>query len=318
MNKKIGILATSILSLALLLTNIHEAEAKRMGGGSSFGSKPSYSTPYQRSSPSSTPYSQPQRSPAQQQAATQNQGARQNWANRGGLMGMLGGLALGGLLGSLFFGGAFEGLNLMDMLLFAGIAYLLYRLLASRARQAQPMAKTPYGVSTPSTATPYQRDSLDQDNRNSGFNTDVMFGKGKGGEAFNAGSYNQPLNVPANFDQAGFLRGAESAYRFLQEAWDKRDLAAIRGLTTDKVFAELQDQLRATPAANKTDVLKVNTELLEVREVGSELEATVLFDCVLREDDGPSGQVREVWHFIKPVNSQQPKWFLDGIQQLEN
>jgi predicted lipid-binding transport protein (Tim44 family) len=289
-----------------------------MGGGSSFGSKPSYSSPYQRSTPSSTPFSQPQRSPAQQQAAAQNQGARQSWANRGGLMGMLGGLALGGLLGSLFFGGAFEGLNLMDMLLFAGIAYLLYRLLASRARQDQPVARTPYGNNTPSPATPYQRDSSSQINGNSGFDTDILFGKGKGGEAFKTGYDNQSVNVPANFDQAGFLRGAESAYRYLQEAWDKRDLAAIRGLTTDKVFSELQDQLRASNSVNKTDVLKVNAELLEVREVGSELEATVLFDCVLREDDGPSGQVREVWHFIKSVNSQQTKWFLDGIQQLEN
>jgi len=314
MNKKIGILATSFLSLALLLGNIHEAQAKRMGGGSSFGSKPSYSTPYQRSTtPSSPASSQTQRSPAQQQAAAQNQSARQSWANRGGLMGMLGGLALGGLLGSLFFGGAFEGLNLMDMLLFAGLAYLAFRLFASRARQAQPVADTMYGRVSPSSQDQgYSRDDAGQGA--AGFNTDVLFGKGKAG----AGATNQPLNVPAHFDQAGFLRGAESAYRYLQQAWDSRDLAAIRGLTTDKVFAELQDQLRASSAANKTDVLKVNAELLEVREVGSELEATVLFDCILREDDGPSNQVREVWHFTKSIHSQQSKWFLDGIQQLED
>ena len=103
----------------------------------------------------------------------------------------------------------------------------------------------------------------------------------------------------------------------LQEAWDKRDLAQIRGLTTDKVFAEIQDQLRASNGNNQTDVLKVNAELLEVREDGSELEATVLFDCILREDGGETEQVREVWHFIKPVNSKQTKWYLDGIQQLE-
>ena len=207
---------------------------------------------------------------------------------------------------------------LFRSLLFAGVAYLLYRLFASRARQGQPVTGTPYGQSAPSAGDPvYHRENANQANSASGFNTDVLFGKGKGGGAFNA-SAAQSVNVPANFDQAGFLRGAESAYRYLQDAWDKRDLAAIRGLTTDKVFAELQDQLRASSAVNKTDVLKVNAELLEVREAGSELEATVLFDCILREDDGPSGQVREVWHFIKLVNSQQAKWFLDGIQQLED
>jgi predicted lipid-binding transport protein (Tim44 family) len=37
----------------------------------------------------------------------------------------------------------------------------------------------------------------------------------------------------------------------------------------------------------------------------------------MREDEGETEQVREVWHFTKPVNSKQPKWYLDGIQQLE-
>ena len=76
--------------------------------------------------------------------------------------------------------------------------------------------------------------------------------------------------------------------------------------------------LRADTGENKTEVLKVEAELLEVRQVGSELEATVLFDSILREDGGETAQVREVWHFTKPVASQQPKWYLDGIQQLQD
>lgn len=311
MTKKISILTTVLLSLALLLAGIHEAQAKRLGGGGSFGSRPSYSAPYQRSTApmGSSASSQPVRSPAQQQAAAQNQAARQGMASRGGLMGMLGGLALGGLLGSLFFGGAFENLNMMDFLLFAGLAFLAYKLFASRARQGQP-------------ATAYNRSSnydnagdtpASGGNSSAGFYTDVLFGKGQPAPAEMS-----PASIPADFDQAAFLTGAESAYRFLQSAWDKRDLAAIRGLTTDKVFAELQDQLRASDAETKTEVLKVTPELLEVREAGSDLEATVLFDCIMREDGGATDQVREVWHFTKPVSSKQPKWYLDGIQQLQD
>lgn len=318
MNKKIGILATALLSLTLLMAGVQEAQAKRLGGGSSFGSRQSYSAPYKRStSPSAT--SQPTRSASQQQAAAQNQAARQSWAGRGGLMGMLGGLALGGLLGSLFFGGAFENINMMDILVFAGIAFLLMRLLGARAKQSQP---------APAATTAYNRNNYQDDDaqstyehapqsgsNSSGFNTDLLFGKNAAGNAVAAEA--PAFDVPADFDKAGFLAGAESAFRYLQKAWDSADLAAIRGLTTDKVFAEIQDQLRASGASNQTDVLKINAELLEVREVGSEWEATVLFDCILREDGGDTEQVREVWHFIKPVNSKQTKWFLDGIQQLE-
>lgn len=307
MNKKISILTTVLISLTLLITGINEAQAKRMGGGSSFGSRPSYSAPYQRSTtPNSVPSSQPTRSAAQQQAASQNQTARQGWANRGGFMGLLGGLALGGLLGSLFFGGAFEGINFMDMLLFAGIAYLLFRLFASKtAPQAQPLgnAYSRNSHEAPDTSA-YSGSPV---NNAAGFNTDVLFGKDKPAAS---------PTIPADFDQTAFLAGAESAFRYLQNAWDQGDLASIRGLTTDKVFAEIQDQLRSSTGKNKTEVLKLQAELLEVREAGNDLEAAVLFDCLMREDDSPVEQIREVWHFIKSKHSNQPKWYLDGIQQL--
>ena len=105
----------------------------------------------------------------------------------------------------------------------------------------------------------------------------------------------------------------------LQKAWDDRDLSEIRGLSTDKVFAEIQEQIKASTTDNHTDILKLNAELLEIREVGAELEATVLFDVIIREDiNAQTEQVKEIWHFIKPKNSIQPKWLLDGIQQLED
>ena len=316
MNRKFRILASIFFTLTLLMTGIQEAQAKRFGGGGSFGGKPSFSAPYKRSA-SPSPTSQPTRSASQQQAAAQNQAARQGWAGRGGLMGMLGGLALGGLLGSLFFGGAFENINFMDILVFAGIAFLLMRLFASKARQSQPAANNAYDRSSYSEPTGTgDYDSAPQAGANpAGFNTDLLFGKNA---PANAAGFNTPaFDVPADFDQAAFLAGAESAFRYLQSAWDSADLAAIRGLTTDKVFAEIQDQLKASGANNKTEVLKVVPELLEIREVDNELEAVVLFDSIMREDDGETGQIREVWHFIKPINSKQTKWFLDGIQQLE-
>ena len=311
MFRKTRILASLCIASALMLCGVQEAQAKRLGGGSSFGSKPSYSQPYQHSTaPSSA--SQPLRSPNQQQAATQNQTARQGFANRGGLMGMLGGLALGGLLGSLFFGGAFENFNFMDILIFAGIAYLMYRLFTARtAKQNQPAGSAYSRASYDETAHQASfRNTSQPASASAGFDTDILFNKGKNATGPN------PASIPAGFDQQGFLDGAERAFRHLQAAWDNRDLASIRGLTTDKVFAEIQDQLRASTSANKTEILKLKAELVEVRQADKELEATVLFESVLREDDEQEETVREVWHFIKPVSSQQPKWFLDGIQQL--
>ncbi|MDP1664080.1 MAG: Tim44-like domain-containing protein [Methylobacter sp.] len=313
MNKYTGIIATLLMGLSLTLAEMSDADAKRFGGGSSFGGRSSYSAPYQRSVT-------PPARPAQQQAATPNPAATPAAAGRSGLMGMLGGLALGGLLGSLFAGGGFQGINFMDILIFGGIAFLLYKWFAAKKASATPRpaynrtADNNYQVSPPNQTDP------------AGFDTDILFGdkhntatSGALGQSAQQNAEVGTANVPANFDQKGFLIGAKIAFTELQKAWDERDLAEIRGLTTDKVFAEIQDQLKASTTENRTEVLKLEAELLEVREVGSELEAVVLFDSIMREDSNAQAeQVREVWHFIKPKVSIQSKWYLDGIQQLED
>ncbi|MFA5985410.1 MAG: Tim44-like domain-containing protein [Methylococcaceae bacterium] len=326
MNKYKTIALTFLVALSLTFGGLTDAQAKRFGGGSSFGSRPSFSQPYQRSA---TAQPAPSRSAGQQQAAQQNQAAKQGWASRGGLMGMLGGLALGGLLGSLFFGGAFQHLNFLDILLFAGIAFLLYRLFAaSRAGSVKQPAYNRNShdpVEQASAYTPHQEPQTGANG--AGFNTDVLFDKNKrsniGGDAdfVNQPAYTEgeSLSLPVGFDKEGFLAGANIAFRSLQKAWDDRELADIRSLTTDKVFAEIQDQLKASTEINKTEILKLEAELLEVREVGNEWQAVVLFDAIMREEaDAQANQVREVWHFIKAKNSIQPKWYLDGIQQLED
>jgi len=309
MNKYTGIIATLLIGLSLTFGVMSDADAKRFGGGSSFGGRSSYSTPYQRSVT-------PPARPAQQQAATPNQAPNPALPNRSGLMGMLGGLALGGLLGSLFAGGGFHGVNFMDFLVFGGIAFLLYKLFAAKkARSAQQP------VYNRTADNNYQEPQSNQTDP-AGFNTDILFGNNTGSSEPLSQPVQQDANfgtvaVPADFDQKAFLDGAKIAFTNLQKAWDDRDLAEIRGLTTDKVFADIQDQLKALTTENRTEVLKLEAELLEVREVGSELEAVVLFDSIMREDsNAQASQVREVWHFIKPKVSIQPKWYLDGIQQL--
>lgn len=309
MKKNTSIIAFCLIILSLGIGVISDADAKRFGGGGSFGGRSSYSAPYKRSA------IPPGRSASQQQATNQNQAARQGMASRGGLMGMLGGLALGGLLGSLFFGGAFENFNFMDILVLGGVAFLLYKLFAAKAKTAKQPAYN-------RTADNYQEAQPDQSNP-AGFNTDILFKKDKtstSSQNFQPDTgVNNAITVPADFDQQAFLSGAKIAFTTLQKAWDDGDLGEIRGLSTDKVFAEIQQQLKSSPTENHTDILKLDAELLEVREIGSELEAVVLFDAIMREDiNAQTEQVREVWHFVKPKISIQPKWLLDGIQQLED
>ncbi len=328
MNKMTGFLVSILMSCLLVLASVSDAQAKRFGGSRSFGGKSSYSSPFKRSTASKATSTQ---SASQQKAYKQNQTARQGMSRRGGLMGMLGGLALGGLLGSLFFGGAFESFNFMDILLFCGITYLLYKMFAAKASKTQGRTQPVYtrdSYGSQQGHSQYKPQSFDHDSQQSlaNFDTDILFNKGSSQESSTKTTFSaeqsdvtfEQETIPAGFDEADFLAGATAAYNNLQDAWDKRELSEIRGLTTDKVFAEIQQQLQASSEVNQTDVLKVDAELLSIREIGTDLEAVVLFDSIIREDDSTQAeQVREVWHFIKSKNSLQPKWYLDGIQQLE-
>ena len=322
MNTQSGFVFSALLGLALLFSATSDVFAARMGGGRSFGGRPSYNMPYQRppgmANPGASRPAAPPQQPAYSAAQQRNQAARESLAQRGGLTRFLGGMALGGLLGALFFGGGFEHINFLDILIFGGIAFLLFRLLAARRQGAERVVTPGGGYSGSMDADPvYGRQSSAPSSGSVGFDTDILSRKTGAGADL---ASNDTIAVPSDFDAPAFLSGAKAAYRMMQKAWDQGDLADLRGLATDKVFAELQDQIRARgDAPNQTEVLKIETELLEVRDIGPDREATVLFDVLMREasDDRPS-QVREVWHFTRPRHSSQPTWFLDGIQQLED
>lgn len=312
-----ALLISLVMGMSLNFFVAGDAEAKRMGGGRSFGGSSRYSSPFKRTPPSRQ--SAAPTSPAQQR----NANLKQSFANRGGLMGMLGGLAIGGMLGALFFGGAFENINFFDILILAGIAFLVYKLFAARRRRAQTHTATAGGTGAMASARTTLGGSQHRPSTagQRSFDTDLLF---KGKSSAGAGRQTQQANKrPAAFDERSFMQGAEQAYRQLQDCWDRGDLSAIRNLTTDAVFNELDSQLRERQGANRTEVLKLRPQLLEVKEQADQWQAAVLYDALLREVDESSGShpdpqwVREVWHFIRAAQSRRPTWYLDGIQQLE-
>ncbi len=308
MKSLISLAVMSLVGLSLGLAGISDADAKRLGGGRSFGGKSLYSSPYKRAIP-------PRQAARPSAARQKNEGLRQSLRNRGGLMGLLGGLALGGLLGALFFGGAFENINLLDILVFAGIAFLLYRLFAARRRAAAPA-----GAGTPPPMDGHFRGQAPGESPR-GFNTDLLF-KDKPALGGPGPSAQEP--PPQGFDAAQFLEGAKRAYHRLQGAWDSGDLEDIRELTTEPVYREIEAQYRQRHGSSRTEVIRLDAEPLEVRDQGGQWEAAVLFDALLREIDAPGDEaqpphrVREVWHFVRDAASRSPKWHLDGIQQLED
>jgi len=314
-------LLAPLIALAVLLMSFDPADAKRMGGGNSFGSKDSYSKSYDKPTP-------PGKNMTTERQATPNQqpgAAPGGFMSRfGGIGGMLGGVLLGGMLGSLLFGGMGGGFGILEILLLGVAGFMLFRFIRSRRKaqagqtghadqtahreQAAPMGGDRFAYAAPSgNYTP----GADAD----GWASVRATPGGQGGSAQIA-----PPVMPAGIDEAEFISGAKALYARLQSSWDRRDLEDIRGFTSPEVFAEISRQAGEDPTPGKTDILMIEARVVEAGTQGNQTVISVLYDVLLREDQsGPrSAQVREVWHIRRDESASNPQWTLEGIQQFES
>lgn len=122
--------------------------------------------------------------------------------------------------------------------------------------------------------------------------------------------------IPAGFDADGFVGHAKSAFLELQAANDRRDLDAIREMTTDDMFQAIKADLDARGnTAQQVDVVRVDAQLLEVTTEGSIHWASVRFSGMLREDQaGLPTAFSEIWNLRKAADGSSG-WLLAGIQQ---
>lgn len=249
------------------------AEAKRFGGGSSFGKQRSMAP------------QQAQRTPAAPAAAPAPAGNK--W------LGPLAGLAIGAWLGALLTSSGVSGAAGGILLLVVGgivvmLVFSVFRKKESPAAMQYARAGAPY----------HQPYSAQQP---------------AGGSAEAAAI---ARNIPADFPVENFLRSAKTSFIRLQAANDRKDLDDIREYTTPEMFAEISMQLQERDnAAQKTDVLAINAELLEVANEGDFAIASVRFTGQLRENSGAPEYVDEIWHVQKDQRDQKSVWLLSGIQQ---
>lgn len=276
MRKIFAIALTLFLSLSLITGT---AEAKRFGGGKSFG----------KQSQSISPQAAP-RAPAAAPAAPAATGNK--W------LGPLAGLAAGGLLASMFMGHGFEGIKGMDILLMLALAagaFFLFRALRKTSNGTQPQAAA-YSAYGQTAANPTMSN-----------------------DSFAGGSTNTsvPATRPDWFDETAFVRDAKMHFIRLQAAYDNADLNDIREYTTPEVFAEvsMQIQERGT-ATQKTDVTLLNADMLDIVTDSDYITVSVRFHGLIREEaNAPAEPFNEIWHIQKPVNDRSAPWHIAGIQQ---
>ncbi|MBI5658740.1 MAG: Tim44 domain-containing protein [Nitrosomonadales bacterium] len=282
MKRFLMLLTIALTSLSLFAAN---AEAKRFGGGGSIGKQRAMSPEQTQKAPAAAP------APATPNAAPAGAPAGNKW------LGPLAGLAVGAGLASLFAGGGLGGAmgGILMALLAAGLAMFL--IAKFRKPQAQP-AMQYAGSGAPWSPQPESAQA-------------PLAGGLAGASAV------PPGNIPAGFPVEAFLRSAKTSFIRLQAANDRKDLGDIREYTTPEMFAEISMQMQERgDAPQKTDVLAIHTELLEVVADNDQSIASVRMSGQLRENDGAPENFDEVWHVQKNLRDEKSVWLLSGIQQI--
>lgn len=285
---------------------VSSAEAKRLGGGGSFGkSSPTFSRPAPMQNTNQAATAPRPAQPAAPAPASP-------W--KGILGGALLGLGLGALLSHFGLGGAAASIlgTLLMVALIAFAAMMLFRLLARKQAGAQgprPAYAGPAYQDSGMSMPPYEERPLAR-------SMTPEIGSNLGGAAAAAAAGTGIPGVPADFDMAGFLRQAKTNFIRMQAAWDRADVNDIREFTTPEMYGELKMQLSergATP--NHTDVVSIDAELLGIETTQHEYLASVRFHGMIREAEHAAAEpFSETWVLTKPVSGQ-GGWLLAGLHQ---
>ena len=213
----------------------------------------------------------------------------------GGMGGMLMGLAAGGLLASMFMGEGFEGLKMMDMLIFGLIAFVIFKLIASRRRQ-MPQAATAGGP-------PMQREAHTP--------SENIFGS-----AASAAAVKPVINAPAWFNETSFLQAAEGHFNTLQQHWDANEMQSISEFVTPELLTFLSNERSSLgDGMQSTYIDDLSVELDSIEEENALTVATLTFHGVAKTSRFDQGEsFSESWRMERQQGENQP-WLIAGIRQ---
>ena len=296
-----------------LFTISQAADAKRFGGGKSFGySKSVPSKSFDKSS------SKQQAAPKAAPATAAGAGAK----SRSGMMGILGGLAAGGLLAAMFMGDGFEGIQIMDILLFALLAFVLFKLFrhfAGRSRSentpqpAYQASHEPEGnlQTTPQPQNIASRETAQEYNPKSG---ESIFGSNLGGSVSEEAVH--VSEAPAWFNAEQFVEGAKGHFITLQKAWDSADLSEVESYCSPELFAAIKQEMQGQQAGeHQTVVDTLDAEIADMAVDGEYFVVSIRFSGFIEEDASEGAHAfNEVWH-IRRLANDEGTWEVAGIQQ---
>ncbi|KES12062.1 hypothetical protein SASC598O11_003850, partial [Snodgrassella alvi SCGC AB-598-O11] len=110
-----------------------------------------------------------------------------------------------------------------------------------------------------------------------------------------------------------FLRFARQRFNHVQSMNNASNLEEIRRYFTSDMFADIRNDIMNNQ--DTAEFSNLNTDLVDNTQENGQYVASVRFSGLVSEELGsPQQPFSEIWHFVKPIGSQQD-WLIAGIQQ---
>ncbi|WP_375753312.1 Tim44 domain-containing protein [Vibrio sp. HN007] len=286
--------------LMLTVTTSPIVEAKKFGGGKSFGK--SFKT-------APAPKQTTQNTNSIKKDQTQNAGAK-----RGLMGGLLGGLLAGGLLAA-FFGGAFEGIQFLDILIMGLIAYFAFKFMRGMLGSKQgSMNQHSYSGANYGSGSQNPFEQKQQSNFQSFEQQGQGSAQATGG--FGSNGYSDvPHNYPPGFDQVAFINGSREHYRILQGAWNHNELHTIEEYVAPALYEELKSERAKLEGEQHTDVMYVDAEIVRADYDSQKAQLSLQFSGRYRDAvEGIEEDIEDIWHLERDLTAPNAPWLIVGIQ----
>lgn len=219
---------------------------------------------------------------------------------------------------------------LIEIIIFAMIAaFLVHRLRSVLGRRTGEERQRPNPFATPDDAASARDNVIQMPNRQRGEpgERDARAADPAGSEPLSlAARIDQVRDADASFDEKGFLAGARAAFEMIVQAFAAGDLAALRPLLSDEVFANFARAVKDRQAAGETLETRIaairDVDLADARLEGSAAFITIRFVSdqtnvtkdadgrILDGDPNEPIEVVDIWTFARNVRSRDPNWTL--------
>jgi predicted lipid-binding transport protein (Tim44 family) len=145
-------------------------------------------------------------------------------------------------------------------------------------------------------------------------------------------SINNIIRIDENFEINSFLDGAKKAFEYILTQYSNNDLNSLKKLVSKDIFNAFENQIKQRTKKSETlEITVISVKEPKIIDVSIDKKSTAVFKLRFDSDqvqitkdkddkiiDGDSNQILSIienWTFSKNLNSNDPNWTLEKIEE---